>query len=611
MFGINLRGTYLRKLLTFLISIVLVSGLVSCSDRLPELPKLRPQKSVTGAVTPKISEVSPPELIQQLHQALDIYQPQVTIQNPQPNQIFQDNTINVQLQVQDLPVFKSDQGLGPYLEVILDNKPYTKIYDINQSLTISDLEPGTHTLRIFACRPWNESFKNEGAYAQTTFHIFTKTSNNNPAPNLPLLTYNSPVGSYGAEPIMLDFYLTNAPLHLIAQQDPEDEIIDWRIRVTVNGTSFVTDQWQPIYLQGFHPGKNWVKLEYIDELGNPLNNIYNNTARLVTYQPDQEDILSQIIKGEISLQQAYSIVDPNYVYEKPQPEITPEVEETPAVTEPTPETETTSSSESIQVEPQPEEVPVSEPTVIDEVEAAEATPETPTNTESEETPVSEPTVIEEVEAAEPTPENLTNTESEATPVSEPTVIDEVEEVEPTPETPTNIESEETPVSEPTVIEAETSETDSTPSTKSQKTTKEKMGEFMNLVRRRFKGKETVTSTQEQQLNQTTETPTAEETVNIPRESETKESLEPNQSPTLPEIVEETPVPIPPEELAPEETSSLTPNGSEIMESPETSTLPEVEKVENDQPETTPELETVDVEKTESTEESFDSETAEF
>jgi hypothetical protein len=70
-----------------------------------------------------------------------------------------------------------------------------------------------------------------------------------------VLTYSRPTGSYGAEPIMLDFYLTNAPLHLVAQENPDDEIADWRIRVTVNGESFVLDRWQPVYLKGFKPGK--------------------------------------------------------------------------------------------------------------------------------------------------------------------------------------------------------------------------------------------------------------------------------------------------------------------------------------------------------------------
>jgi hypothetical protein len=146
-------------------------------------------------------------------------------------------------------------GLGPHLHVILDNQPYQAVYDLDKPLVFEDLPPGTHTLRVFRLPPWHESFKNEGAYAQTTFHIFTKTTDNNPDPALPLLTYSRPTGSYGAEPIMLDFYLTNAPLHLVAQESADDDIADWRIRVTANGQSFVLDRWQPVYLKGFKRGK--------------------------------------------------------------------------------------------------------------------------------------------------------------------------------------------------------------------------------------------------------------------------------------------------------------------------------------------------------------------
>ena len=409
MFGINLQAKYLRKIITFLIAVVLISSLVSCSDSSHESSQIRSQKSVTISTNPKISEVSPPEIIQQLRQGIDIYKPQLAIQSPQPEQVFKDNNITVQLQVQDLPIFKSDLDIGPYVEVILDNKHYTKIYNFNKSIVLSDLEPGTHTLRVFACRPWNESFKNEGAYAQTTFHIFTKTANNNPPPDLPLLTYNSPVGSYGAEPIMLDYYLTNVPLSSVVGEVPEYEIADWHIRVTVNGTSFITDQWEPLYLQGFYPGKNWVQLEYIDGSGNQLNSVYNNTAHLITYKPDGQDTLSKIIRGEIPLREALSIVTQEYIYEEPQQEITSETEEIPS--------DDKLEVEEVLIEPELQEIPTTEPTIEQlEVEETFVQPETEeilVEPDLQEIPTAEPT-IEELELeeilVEPEMEKITSDE---------------------------------------------------------------------------------------------------------------------------------------------------------------------------------------------------------
>lgn len=281
----------------------------------------------------KLAETAPPEILQELRQELEKYQPQVKIISPRSNEVLTDTKVAVQFQVTDLPIFKDKKlGLGPHLHVLLDNHPYQAVYDLSQPLVFDDLEPGTHTLRTFASRPWHESFKNEGAYAQVTFHVLTKTQENSPDPKLPLLTYSRPQGSYGAEPILLDFYLTNAPLHLVAREDKKDDIADWRIRCTINGKSFLLDQWQPVYLKGFKLGKNWVQLEFLDEKGNPVPNVFNNTARIVTYEPGGQDSLAKLVRGELSLEEARSIVDPDYKpVPKPVPTPSPEPVEAPVV----------------------------------------------------------------------------------------------------------------------------------------------------------------------------------------------------------------------------------------------------------------------------------------
>ena len=299
--------TWLQKTLSSLMVIILVLS-VGCSDR--AVSQTSPRSNPAAPSAGDISEVSPPETIQILRQALEGYQPQVTIVSPQPDEVLQDNTLTARFQVQDLPIFKHPQlDLGPHLQVILDNQPSLAVYDLNQPLVLPDLAPGTHTLRVFASRPWNESFKNEGAYAQTTFHVFAKTQDNNPDPAQPLLTYSYPQGSYGAEPILLDFYLTNAPLHLAAQESPNDAIADWRIRCTVNSNSFILDRWQSIYLTGFKPGKNWVQLEFLDEKGNTVKNVFNSTIRLINYEQNGKDTLSKIVRGELSATEARGIVE--------------------------------------------------------------------------------------------------------------------------------------------------------------------------------------------------------------------------------------------------------------------------------------------------------------
>lgn len=376
--GINRRWRGIARLFTRLLTVLMVGvvafGLVSCSST----PRAAlPPGTVKKPFFSRLAEVAPPATIRELETWLAGYQPQVKIIAPRANEILQDTQVTVRLQVNDLPLFQdSSFGLGPHLQVVLDNQTYSEIYDVSQPLLIEDLTPGTHTLRVFAVRPWEESFKNEGAYAQTTFHVFTPTPDNAPDPNKPLLTYNAPRGVIGAEPVLLDFYLTNVPLHLVAQESAEDDIPDWQIRCTINGESFTFDRWEPIYLTGLKPGKNWVQLELLDERGNAITNTYNNTVHLVTYEPGGSDPLSQLIRGELTPRLARSIVDPTYVY----------------VPEPEPEPEPAASEEEPVLIPEPLEEQELVPEPPEEQELPE--PEMPTTAETE------PTVAEPSEATE-------------------------------------------------------------------------------------------------------------------------------------------------------------------------------------------------------------------
>ncbi len=313
-----------RSIITFLMVISLSFPLISCSDRLEATTPFEKDFTPLAKQEGSLTEVSPPPVIQELRKSLQKYQPQVKIISPKSDQTLNETTVKVQLEVKDFPLFKNEEkGMGNHLHLILDNEPYKAIYSVKEPIILDNLTPGSHILRVFPVRPWHESFKNDGAYAQTIFHVLTKTEESTPDSKLPLLTYSRPTGVYGAEPIMLDFYLTNTPLHLVAQENPQDEVADWRIKVTINGQTFLLDTWQPIYLKGFKKGNNWVKLEFIDETGNEVKNVFNNTVRLIKYEPNGQDIFSKMIRNELTFDQLKDIIDPTYVA----PVIIPKVEE--------------------------------------------------------------------------------------------------------------------------------------------------------------------------------------------------------------------------------------------------------------------------------------------
>ena len=340
----------------------------------------------------RLAEVSPPFTIQTLKQSFEANQPQVEILGVKSGQVLDKTQVELKLRVKDLDLYKDeDLGLGPYLQVLLDNQPYGQVYDASQPLKLENLTPGTHTVRAFAVHPWHESFKNDGAFAQLTFHVFTKTPENNPDASQPLLTYNYPQGSYGAEPVLLDFFLTNAPLHLVARENAKDDIPDWQIRCTINGESFTFDRWEPIYLKGLKPGTNWVQLELIDEKGEPLPNAFNNTVQLVTYEPGGTDTLALLTRGELTAEAARKIVDPSYVPPVVVPEpVEPEIKasEPEAILEPDLTEELTPEAIPPEVNAPAQIKPIQEPIQEQPVELEAPAPTAPE-------PAAEPEVLPE------------------------------------------------------------------------------------------------------------------------------------------------------------------------------------------------------------------------
>jgi hypothetical protein len=231
-------------------------------------------------------------------------------------------------------------GKGNHIHVILDNQPYEAYYELGQPFELRNVVEGKHTLRVFPSRPWHESYKNDGAFQMVMFTVKgggdaskpTTTnsgqivSNNNanprsapspsgtprvtprPSPSAnanasatpalpregkdmasskagevdpakPLLTYSRPKGEYkdaDADPIMIDFWLSNAKL--------KGDGGEYRVRYIIDDDEArYIDKWEPIWLSGWISGKHTVRLELIDKDGKPVDNGgYNTTAREIT-----------------------------------------------------------------------------------------------------------------------------------------------------------------------------------------------------------------------------------------------------------------------------------------------------------------------------------------
>ena len=60
---------------------------------------------------------------------------------------------------------------GNHIHVILDNQPYEAHYNLDTGFELRNVPTGQHTIRVFASRPWHESYKNNGSFQLVIFTV--------------------------------------------------------------------------------------------------------------------------------------------------------------------------------------------------------------------------------------------------------------------------------------------------------------------------------------------------------------------------------------------------------------------------------------------------------
>ncbi|MDT4967316.1 MAG: hypothetical protein QOJ64_2053 [Acidobacteriota bacterium] len=252
--------------------------------------------------------------------------PMLKFVEPREGATINGSTVNLKLALSgDLKGYKPMKdpatSMGNHIHVILDNQPYEAYYDLDQSFELRNVAEGKHTLRVFASRPWHESYKNAGSFQMVSFTVkgggdaskptttnggqtMANAANKNAASNTgansnvappregkdmaasnasevdakkPLLTYSRPKGDYkgtdAQEGIMIDFWLSNAKL--------QGDGGEYRVRYSIDGGEpQYIDKWEPIWLKGLNAGKHTIKLELVDKEGKAVSNgDYNSTSR--------------------------------------------------------------------------------------------------------------------------------------------------------------------------------------------------------------------------------------------------------------------------------------------------------------------------------------------
>ena len=321
-----LRNRNLGSLFVFISSVVLFAACSGDSDN----------RSTTATTTVSPPPVQVLKVVTRPQTILDLMKtrgeqdeakPTLKIVAPAANAAINGSKVEVKLDVSGdlkgyMPHKDPATGKGNHIHVILDNEPYEAYYELGQPFELRNVVEGKHTLRVFASRPWHESYKNDGSFQMVTFTVKgggdaskpTTTNsgqtvananksgaNANAAgtplappregkdvaasnagdvdPTKPLLTYSRPKGEYkdqDADPIMIDFWLTNAKL--------KGDGGEYRVRYIVDDDEArYIDTWEPVWLSGWISGKHTVRIELLDKDGKPVDNGgYNTTTRTIT-----------------------------------------------------------------------------------------------------------------------------------------------------------------------------------------------------------------------------------------------------------------------------------------------------------------------------------------
>ncbi len=226
-----------------------------------------------------LQEVAPPAAVQQLAEALGPKQPRITILEPRDGALLPEAPWTLRLDVEDWPLVDAGSlGLGSHLMVQLDDGLPQPLLETTASMP--PLSPGSHRLTVYAVRPWGEVVKAPGAFRQIRLHRVAANPLALPAEGSPQLLAVSPWQAIAGEPVLLDWLLIDAPLQNLRADDAR-----WRLRVTVNGDSFLVSQQTPLWLKGWKSGSNAVLLELVDGRGEPLNPPFNSVVREVRLDP--------------------------------------------------------------------------------------------------------------------------------------------------------------------------------------------------------------------------------------------------------------------------------------------------------------------------------------
>ena len=329
----------LRHGMAVLIGLALLLAPVSPSQAAPWGKQRSEPSSASGAAS-LLQEVAPPGAAQQLSDQLRGKQPQLSVVSPKPGSQVGAGEWTLQLRLEDWPVLESSElGAGPHVVVQLDQQEPQRIFSNDSkgliSVAMPALTPGSHHLSAFAALPWGEAAAGKNARIQWQLYRGLATPEALPDLDAPQLVAVPPQQLAAGAAVPINWFLFNAPLQHLRDGDEQ-----WRLRLSLDGSSVVLDRAQSLWLKPLKAGEHFLKLELLDGDGNPLQPAFNSLVQELRV-PVSRAGAPAFFSNRLSADQLAELSDPNY---QPAPEPEPEPEPEPAP-EPAPEPETEAQAE--------------------------------------------------------------------------------------------------------------------------------------------------------------------------------------------------------------------------------------------------------------------------
>ena len=240
----------------------------------------------------RLQEVPPPGAVQQLQAALSDHHPQLKLISPADGSVLQSEAQSLVLEVGDWPVTEDPElGLGAHVALQIDDQPPLRFSDAEAGrlrIQLPTLTPGSHRLIAYAAMPWGEAVKAPGASLQWRFDQLQGLAGTQPAPDAPWLAMVSPADLGSGEPLFLDWLIWNAPLQNLREGDGR-----WRLRISINGDSFLVDRQEALWIKGSGHDPGRVQMELLDGVGEPISPVFNNQLRAIPNNPGSRPIWMQ------------------------------------------------------------------------------------------------------------------------------------------------------------------------------------------------------------------------------------------------------------------------------------------------------------------------------